>query len=230
MPCTSWALHMTAIADRQPERGGTFCALRRNVTVARKTPWRLDVMRNVIWFASFWMISCDSPAFWENLNLRAIAVGPQYSATGAMRRLIKPASALRNLLIHCPANWVQSPYQYDSFASQLVEVYVNFNRSHLTISKRHLVTPWHRRSMIIFSSPSQPFFYQVLIFPIAPKAVYRICFDHIQLWAVVVCQLPSQTKLVIMSTNIRPVIIKIVFSSRIVGFLRGRCRELLERY
>ena len=53
----------------------------------------------------------------------------------------------------------------------------------------------------------------VLISPTAPKAVWRICVDHIQLWAVVVCKLPSQTKAAI----IRPVIIENIFRFSCIG-------------
>ena len=49
-----------------------------------------------------------------------------------------------------------------------------------------------------------------------PKAVWRFCVDHIQLWAVAVYKLPSQTKVAIMNTNIRPVLrfAGLVFSHR----------------
>ena len=74
---------------------------------------------------------------------------------------------------------MQSPYQYDSFASQLVEVYVNFNRSHLTISKRHLVTPWHRRSMIIFLQSQSTVFLPSADFPNCPKSsVSHLFWSH----------------------------------------------------
>ena len=46
------------------------------------------------------------------------------------------------------------------------------------------------------------------ISPITPKAVWHNCVDHIQLWAVAVCKLPSQTKAATMPTNTRPVIIE----------------------
>ena len=58
--------------------------------------------------------------------------------------------------------------------------------------------------------PGQPFFLGVRISPIATKVVWRICVDHIQLWAVAVCKLPSQNKLPIILTNIRQVLENIV--------------------
>ena len=58
------------------------------------------------------------------------------------------------------------------------------------------------------SSPGQPSPSAVLISPMAQKSVWHICVDHIQLWAVAVCQVPFQTKVAIMPTNIRPVIIE----------------------
>ena len=58
--------------------------------------------------------------------------------------------------------------------------------------------------------PGQPSFLGVRISPIATKVVWRICVDHIQLWAVAVCKLPSQSKLPIILTNIRQVLENIV--------------------
>ena len=55
---------------------------------------------------------------------------------------------------------------------------------------------------------------------------FVFCVNYIQLWTIAECTLPSQAKLVIMPTNIRPAIIENNDSSRIVGFLR--CRELLQ--
>ena len=80
-------------------------------------------------------------------------------------------------------------------------------------------------------------------FHYAPKAVCRICVDHIQLWGDVVCKVPSQTQLVIVPTNIRSVIFENIFQfssrglsqrekSRIIGvhlsqgtFLKDRRRD-----
>ena len=60
----------------------------------------------------------------------------------------------------------------------------------------------------------------------APWAVWHICVDHIQLWAVVACKLPSQTKEVIVPINNRPVIIKnIVQLSGFGRVLRGGDNE-----
>ena len=41
----------------------------------------------------------------------------------------------------------------------------------------------------------------------APKAVWRILVDHIQLWAVAVYKLPSKANVAMTPTNIWPVII-----------------------
>ena len=61
--------------------------------------------------------------------------------------------------------------------------------------------------------PSEPSFWGVLINPIARKAMWCICVGHIQLWAVAVCKLPSQTKVATMPTNIRPIITEILVDS-----------------
>ena len=54
------------------------------------------------------------------------------------------------------------------------------------------------------------------------------CVEQFQLWSIAICKLPSQTKVVIMSTNISPVIIEILFGSRVLFFFRGIYRKLLE--
>ena len=74
----------------------------------------------------------------------------------------------------------------------VIMFYVNVNIRPMTIFKRPLVTS----------------FSGVLIFPIVPRAVWCICVDHIQLRAVAVCKLPSQTKVAIMPNSIRSVIFK----------------------
>ena len=50
----------------------------------------------------------------------------------------------------------------------------------------------------------------VLIFSTAPKAVCRICSNSIQRWTVAEYKLPSQTLVVIIPTNIQPVIIEVI--------------------
>ena len=55
----------------------------------------------------------------------------------------------------------------------------------------------------LLSSSGQLSFSRVLISPIALKAVWWICIEHIQLWAVSVCKLPFETNVAIMSTNIQ---------------------------
>ena len=47
------------------------------------------------------------------------------------------------------------------------------------------------------------------------------CVEQFQLWSIAICKLPSQTKVVIMSTNISPVIIEILFGSRVLFFFQG---------
>ena len=47
----------------------------------------------------------------------------------------------------------------------------------------------------------------ILIPPIAPKVVCRICTNHIKSWTVAVWKLPSQPNVAIMPTSNRPVII-----------------------
>ena len=61
------------------------------------------------------------------------------------------------------------------------------------------------------SSPCQPPLSGVLISPIAPYVMWRICVDHIQLYEPS-RQLPSETKVAIMPTNIRLVIIETICS------------------
>ena len=78
----------------------------------------------------------------------------------------------------------------------------------------------------LMSSPGQPSPSGVLISPMAQKAVWHICVDHIQLWAVAVCKVPFQIKVAIMPTNIRPVIIENIV--RVLVSHRGRCWELVE--
>ena len=48
----------------------------------------------------------------------------------------------------------------------------------------------------------------MLISPIAPKAVWRFCVDHIQLWAIAVCKLLSENIVLIMPTTTQPVIME----------------------
>ena len=70
------------------------------------------------------------------------------------------------------------------------------------------------------------FFLEILIAPIVPKAVRRICFDHIQLLTVVVWKLPFQPKCQLCQPiYIWLVIVKIWFSW-VMDILRGKCREL----
>ena len=77
-----------------------------------------------------------------------------------------------------------------------------------------------------FCSVPVRLFSGVLISPIDPKAVYRICVDHIQLWIVAVCKLHFQNKMVIIPANTQPVIIE--NTALFLGFHRGRCPESLE--
>ena len=58
------------------------------------------------------------------------------------------------------------------------------------------------------SSHGQPPFSGVLISPIATKAAWRICVDHIRLWTVVAGKLLSEAIVVIIPTTIQPVIIE----------------------
>ena len=57
---------------------------------------------------------------------------------------------------------------------------------------------------LFLSGSGQHSFWRVLISPIAPKGWRRFCVEHIQLWAVAVCELPSQTKVAIMPTCQHP--------------------------
>ena len=58
------------------------------------------------------------------------------------------------------------------------------------------------------SSPDRSSFSEVLISPVAPKATWRICFDHIPLSATAACKFSSQSKVTIMPVNIPSVIIE----------------------
>ena len=64
-------------------------------------------------------------------------------------------------------------------------------------------------------------------FPNCPKAVAYLCWLH-STWAVASCKLPSQTKVVIMVTDTRLIIIDNIVQFHVLSFLRGRYRELLE--
>ena len=98
-----------------------------------------------------------------------------------------------------PDSCIESPFLCHRFALQLVEIcqYIcQYQYKALGIHKRPLVTHlticYGRPSPLY--CPSQPSSSGVLISPIAPNAVWHICVDHIQLWAVTVCKWPSQTK------------------------------------
>ena len=75
-----------------------------------------------------------------------------------------------------------------------------------------------------FSCAAQSYFSGVLISRIAPKAVCVFFAVYIQLWVINACKLPSQTKVIIMQTHIRPVIIENIL--RFPG-LRLSQREML---
>ena len=49
------------------------------------------------------------------------------------------------------------------------------------------------------------------------KAVWRVCVDHTQLWAVTVCKLSLQTKVAKMPTNTWPMIIKNIADPQVFG-------------
>ena len=94
-----------------------------------------------------------------------------------------------------------------------MEISVNFKNSLLTISKKkNLKRPSDKVlwPMITCFQSQSALFLENTDFPICPKAACRISVDQIQLWAVAVSKLSSQTKLEIMSINIRPVIIEII--------------------
>ena len=55
--------------------------------------------------------------------------------------------------------------------------------------------------------------------------MWCICVHHIQLWAVALSKLPSETNVAIISTNIRPVIIENIVQFSGLGLPRGRCPE-----
>ena len=84
--------------------------------------------------------------------------------------------------------WVrESPYKCDSFASQLVIIYIDFNRTPLTIHKRPLATLW--QSFMI-----DDHFYSVPVSNFLPVTVYHLVRSrHVsvhwqqgkrQLWAI----------------------------------------------
>ena len=62
----------------------------------------------------------------------------------------------------------------------------------------HPINSYGRPSYL--SCPSQPSFLGMLISPSITKPVW-----HIQLWTIAVCKLPSEIKVIIMLTNIRPI-------------------------
>ena len=90
---------------------------------------------------------------------------------------------------------MDSSYSCHRFASEMIEIYIISNISPLIIFKdrpRPLTNFCDRPSLS--SCPGQSSFSGVLISPIAPKALWHICVDHILLWIVAVWKLPSQTK------------------------------------
>ena len=141
------------------------------------------------------------------------------------------------LSAYCKKN---SPCQCDCLATLLLEIFVNFNRSHLKIYQRSLASLWQRFvvDQHFFPVPVSLCFSGVPISTVGPKPMCCIRVYHIQLWAVAQCQLPYQTKAVIMPTNIRPAIIEdIVWFSdcelsrremlRIIGVLQGVPSEVV---
>ena len=99
---------------------------------------------------------------------------------------------------------------------KLVEIYVNDNKSLLTIYKRPLATLWHSFTPDYHFCPVPVrLFLGKMIPPIAPVcriyvAVCRICDVRIHLWAL--CNLPSQTGVEIMPQGVdlkvlRPVLV-----------------------
>ena len=87
-------------------------------------------------------------------------------------------------------------------------MYVNFNKTPLT-SCDPLTTVCSQPSL--WSCSGKPFFSVVLISLVVLRAMCCIFNDHIQLWVVNVCKLPSQTEVIIIATNIRPVLIEHIF-------------------
>ena len=122
-----------------------------------------------------------------------------------MQSFITYINSVLSLMSHTlNASCMQSPYWCHRFASQLVEIHVNVYKRPLIIFKRPLVTLW--QTFIVehdfFSSARQPFFSGVLISPIVPKAMLHIGAAHVQLRAIAVYKLPSQTKVTIMPAHI----------------------------
>ena len=70
-------------------------------------------------------------------------------------------------------------------------------------------------------------FMAVLITPTAPKSVCRTYEARIQLWPVAVYKLRFLTAVIIMANNISLQLLKLLFGSQAVGFLREKCRKLL---
>ena len=98
-----------------------------------------------------------------------------------------------------------------------------------------VTSDWVLWPTITFGQSPSDFFLSSVDFQISPEAICCICVDHIQLWAVTVCRLPSHNKLVIMSTNTRPEII-VWFSHcglsqgwmlRIIGVSQGTISKVL---
>ena len=89
-----------------------------------------------------------------------------------------------------PTSWVESCNQADWFASKLAKIYVNFNRSPLTIYEIHQATLW--RSFMVNHD-----FCLVLISPVPGHADFSnfyqrqcLAFMVIAFWPVAVCKLP----------------------------------------
>ena len=134
--------------------------------------------------------------------------------------------------VHCPLTIYQRPlvtiwqrFMVDALGWRYNECDGASNHGCLDCLRNHLFrrwtkkTPklrvtgfWERNSPVTGEFPTHLMtsscFLETLIFPVAPKAVWRISVAHIHSWIFTVCTLSSHTKLVFMPTNIRPVIIE----------------------
>ena len=110
-----------------------------------------------------------------------------------------------DVILYTAGNRVESPCHFDCFLSQLVEIYGNFNRSHLIINERPLATPvsLFRGKGTFPQLPQKQYFAFVLITFSSEFSLHVNCYLR-----------SAKTKLVIMSINIRPVIIENMLGSR----------------
>ena len=131
---------------------------------------------------------------------------------------------LLHVLYTLPAMCVESPYLCYPFASQLMKIYVNINIRSLTINKRPFATNW--QTLIV-----DQHFYSVPVSLLSrecwfPQLPQRQCGTFVLI--TFSCQSYANYHLRPKWQPCQPIsdllLLKVLFSSQVLGFLRGRCR------